>query len=101
VLSERASSVRREIDALPGRATRRVAGLSHAELRLLPFLATHLSFAEIGARLYVSRNTVKTQALSIYRRFGVSNRSNAVAEAERLGLIELTATCSGAVVDAG
>ena len=42
------------------------AGLTRAELRLLPLLATHLSFREIGARLYVSRNTVKTQAISVH-----------------------------------
>ena len=32
-----------------------------AELRLLTFLPTHLSFREIGARLFVSPNTVKTR----------------------------------------
>ena len=37
------------------------ATLTAAELRLLPFLTTHLSFQEIGERLYVSRNTVKTR----------------------------------------
>ena len=35
-------------------------------------MATHLSLAEIGERLYVSRNTIKTQAISIYRKLGVS-----------------------------
>ena len=34
------------------------------ELRLLPLLATHLHFLEIGQRLYVSNPTVKTQAIS-------------------------------------
>jgi LuxR family maltose regulon positive regulatory protein len=101
VLSDRASSLRAEVDALRERSNNHVAGLSHAELRLLPFLATHLSFAEIGARLYVSRNTIKTQALSIYRRFGVSNRSEAIAEADRLGLIDLTSVSSRALLHGG
>ena len=38
-----------------------------AELRLLPLLTTYLSMPEIAERLHVSRNTVKTQAISIYR----------------------------------
>jgi LuxR family maltose regulon positive regulatory protein len=62
--------------------------LTTAELRLLPYLRTHLSFPEIGERLYVSRHTVKTQAMSIYRKLGASTRSEAVASAEELGLLD-------------
>jgi LuxR family maltose regulon positive regulatory protein len=51
-------------------------------------LATHLSFREIGARFFLSRNTVKTQAISVYRKLGASSRSEAVAQATSLGLIE-------------
>src|SRR5262249_28679442 len=36
----------------------RPARLTSAELRLLPLLATHLSFREIGSMFFVSRNTV-------------------------------------------
>jgi LuxR family maltose regulon positive regulatory protein len=64
------------------------SGLTRAELRLLPLLSTHLSFREIGERLHVSRNTIKTQAISVYRKLGVSSRSEAVAVAEDLGLVE-------------
>src|SRR5690606_34389059 len=35
--------------------------LTPAELRLLPYLQTHLTIAEIGQRLYISRNTVSTE----------------------------------------
>ena len=63
-------------------------GLTPAELRLLPLLATHLSFREIAERTHVSPNTVKTQAISVYRKLGVSSRSEAVRIAEELGLIE-------------
>jgi len=62
-------------------------GLTKAELRLIPLLATHLSFREIGNRLFVSRNTVKTQAISVYRKLGVSSRSEAIERATEIGLL--------------
>jgi len=62
--------------------------LTTAELRLLHFLPTHLSFREIAGQLFVSTNTVKTQAQSIYRKLGVSSRAEAVACAEAAGLID-------------
>ena len=45
-----------------------VTTLTPAELRLLPLLPTHLSFPDIADRLFLSRHTVKTQAMSIYRK---------------------------------
>ena len=45
------------------------SSLTAAELRLLPLLSTHYSFREIGERLHVSPNTVKSQAMSVYRKF--------------------------------
>jgi LuxR family maltose regulon positive regulatory protein len=69
-----------------GRGTVGVSSLTTAELRLLPLLFTHLTFPEIGERLYVSRHTVKTQALSVYRKLGASTRSQAVQRAQQLGL---------------
>ncbi len=83
VLVERVASVGRDAVALP-EAERVPTGLTPAELRLLPLLATHLSFREIADDLHVSRNTVKTQAISIYRKFGVSGRSEAIAAAGAL-----------------
>jgi LuxR family maltose regulon positive regulatory protein len=65
------------------------AGLTGAELRLLPLLSTHLSFREIGEELFVSRNTIKTQAISVYRKLGVSSRSDAIDRAGVLGLLEM------------
>jgi LuxR family maltose regulon positive regulatory protein len=72
-----------QASALPGPAT-----LTTAELRILGFLPTHLSFREIAARLYVSANTVKTQAHAVYRKLDASSRSQAVARAAALGLLE-------------
>ncbi len=61
--------------------------LSSAELRVLPYLATHLSFTEIGAELYVSRSTIKSHAAAIYRKLRVASRSAAVDRAREVGLI--------------
>jgi LuxR family transcriptional regulator, maltose regulon positive regulatory protein len=61
--------------------------LTKAELRLLHHLPSHLSFREIGEQLFVSTNTVKTQAQAIYRKLGVSSRAEAVACARAAGLI--------------
>ena len=61
--------------------------LSPAELRLLHFLPTHLTFREIADDLFVSANTVKTQARSIYRKLGVSSRAEAVDCARAAGLL--------------
>ena len=63
------------------------APLSPAELRLLPYLQTHLTMSEIGQRLFVSRNTVATQVGSIYRKLGASSRSEAVEIATTMGLL--------------
>ena len=62
--------------------------LTTAELRTLQYLPTHLSQREIGERLYVTRNTVKTHTIAIYRKLEVSSRSAAVARGRELGLIE-------------
>jgi LuxR family transcriptional regulator, maltose regulon positive regulatory protein len=61
--------------------------LTPAELRLLPYLQTHLTFKQIGERLFVSRNTVGSHVGSIYRKLGVSSRSDAVQRAMTVGLL--------------
>jgi LuxR family maltose regulon positive regulatory protein len=63
------------------------SSLTVAELRLVPYLPTHLSLDEISKRLFVSRNTVKSQMGSVYRKLGVRSRSDAVARAQEIGLI--------------
>ena len=61
--------------------------LSPAELRLLPYLQTHLTIAEIAERLFVSRNTASSEVSSIYRKLGVSSRNEAVEQSTMLGLL--------------
>ena len=62
--------------------------LTPAEMRVLRYLPTHLSFAAIAQELFVSRSTVKTQAIAVYRKLGVSSRALAVAQANELGLLD-------------
>jgi len=62
--------------------------LTEAERRLLPYLATHLTFPEIASRLFISRNTVKSEAISLYRKLSASSRSEAIERAVDVGLLE-------------
>jgi LuxR family transcriptional regulator, maltose regulon positive regulatory protein len=64
-----------------------VSPLTPAELRLLPYLQTHLTIREIAERLFVSRNTVNSEVSSIYRKLGVSSRNGAVLQATTIGLL--------------
>ena len=64
------------------------SSLTSAELRVLPMLTTHLSLPEIGAELFLSPHTVKSQAISIYRKLGTCSRSRAVARSRELGLLD-------------
>ena len=66
----------------------RDALLTAAELRVVQYLPTNLSLADIATRLYVSRNTVKSHAASIYRKLGVGSRGEAVEVARQTGLID-------------
>ncbi len=61
--------------------------LTPAELRVVPYLPTHLSFQDIADRLTISRNTVKTHAMSIYSKLWASSRDEAVRRAVELGLL--------------
>jgi PAS domain S-box-containing protein len=56
-----------------------IQGLTRQELRVLEFLPTYLSTADIAARLHVSVNTLKTHLKVIYRKLGATSRSEAVA----------------------
>jgi LuxR family maltose regulon positive regulatory protein len=69
-------------------ATSGSSSLTTAELRVLHYLPTNLTLAEIGTRLYVSRYTIKTHCESIYRKLEVGSRSDAVEAARRIGLLE-------------
>ena len=62
--------------------------LTHQELSVLRLAAEGLTNADIGARLFLSRHTVKEYLSHATRKLGVHGRVAAVVEAERRGLLE-------------
>jgi LuxR family maltose regulon positive regulatory protein len=94
ILVAQAAELRRKLATPPAQSSGWVSTLTAAELRLLPLLTTHLSFREIAERLSVSKNTVKTQAISIYRKLDATSRSEAIARAVELGLVDEALTAS-------
>jgi ATP/maltotriose-dependent transcriptional regulator MalT len=59
--------------------------LSDRELAVLRLFPTDLTLREIGSQLFISYNTVKTHARSVYRKLGVSSREEAVTAARAAG----------------
>jgi LuxR family transcriptional regulator, maltose regulon positive regulatory protein len=86
ILPAEAAALRDKLAAM-GPGTVGASSLTTAELRLLPMLPTHLTFREMGERLHVSRHTIKTQAMSVYRKLGVSSRGEAIARVHEVGLL--------------
>jgi LuxR family transcriptional regulator, maltose regulon positive regulatory protein len=86
ILRDQAHQLRAQLDHLRGDLIG-MTSLTTAELRVFPLLATHLTFREMGQRLYVSQHTVKSQAMSIYRKLGVSTRSQAIQLVQEIGLL--------------
>jgi LuxR family maltose regulon positive regulatory protein len=86
ILRRQADELRAQLDAIRVEAIG-ASTLTAAELRLLQVLGTHHSFRAIGEQLYLSRHTVKSHAMSIYRKLGVSSRSEAIQRARELGLL--------------
>jgi LuxR family transcriptional regulator, maltose regulon positive regulatory protein len=88
-LTGEAADLRRVL-AAQGAAGR--SPLTPAELRLLPYLQTHLTASGIAERLFVSSHTVKAEVKSIYRKLGVSSRNEAVQKASAIGLLGASPT---------
>ncbi len=59
--------------------------LSPAELRVWELLTTRMTLSEIAAALFLSRETVKSHTVSIYRKLGVASRREAQDLAETWG----------------
>ena len=62
--------------------------LTERELEVLQHLSFGYSNREIGQRLFISADTVKTHLEHIYQKLGATDRTAAVAEAMRRRLIE-------------
>jgi LuxR family maltose regulon positive regulatory protein len=88
ILASQARQLRTQLAKQSGTGPPGASALTGAELRVLPLLATHLSYAEIAAELFLSPNTIKSQAYSLYRKLGASSRSQAVARSRELALLE-------------
>jgi LuxR family transcriptional regulator, maltose regulon positive regulatory protein len=88
VLRDWIDDARARADAFALDSPTGLPSLTMAELRVLRFLPSHLSFREIAERLEVSANTVKTQAHAVYLKLGASSRSAAVERACRVGLLD-------------
>ena len=87
-LAGEAKALRARLAKERGSGAAGASALTAAELRLLPMLSTHLSFPEIAGELFLSGNTIKSQAISIYRKLGAVSRSQAVTRSRELGLLE-------------
>jgi LuxR family transcriptional regulator, maltose regulon positive regulatory protein len=61
--------------------------LTERELEILAYLPGHSTTAELAKLCFVSVNTLKTHVMHIYRKLGVTGRSDAIARARELGLI--------------
>ncbi len=99
-LSEELRELNETIAGIPG-GTVGASSLTNAELRVLPYLASHLSFPEIGEALYISRHTVKSHAMAIYRKLGASSRSEAVDVARQDGLLGASSTLNPRITSSG
>jgi LuxR family transcriptional regulator, maltose regulon positive regulatory protein len=64
-----------------------VEPLSKREREVLKLVSAMLSTEEIGGRMYISANTVKTHLRSIYRKLSAAGRGEAVRRARELDLI--------------
>lgn len=76
------------IRAVNSRAFR--ATLTSRELEILSLLPTGLNGDELSQKLFIAPATLKTHLNAIYRKLQVRNRSGAVSEARRRGLIQQT-----------
>lgn len=63
-----------------------VADLTHRERVVLANLSEENTLEDIARRLFVTRNTVKSQVRSVYRKLGVSTRAEAVSLARSAGI---------------
>ncbi len=88
-LADEARALQARLAKERGPSAAGASALTGAELRLLPLLCTHLSLPEIAAQLFLSRNTIKSEAYSIYRKLGASSRSQAVSRSRDLGLLDI------------
>jgi len=69
------------------RRKRKELGITPREHEILGLIAEGLSNREIGERLFVSENTVKSLSSRLFDKLGVNRRVQAVQKGRELGLI--------------
>ncbi|MCL1872347.1 MAG: LuxR C-terminal-related transcriptional regulator [Promicromonosporaceae bacterium] len=65
---------------------RTTTSLTRREQVVLSNLTEDVTLEQIATKLFVTRNTVKSQVRSVYRKIGVSTRADAVAWARQAGI---------------
>ena len=86
VLDQAYQRARQRLDGLGARPGD-VEVLTAAEVRVLQYLPTHLSFPAMAQEMNLSPFTVKSQALSAYRKLGAHSRGEAIRRAREIGLL--------------
>ena len=84
-----AEEVGRELETSMERASggEALEAPSAAELEVLRLLVTDLSNREMGERLFLSPNTIRSHKRALYHKLGVHSRADAIARATALGLL--------------
>lgn len=72
----------------PPQAQPLIEPLSERELEVLALVAEGLSNREVGSRLHIAESTVKSHLNHVYGKLAVDNRTQAVAKARALNLID-------------
>lgn len=62
-------------------------GLTPREVSVLKLLAEGMSVREVGHRLFISVNTVKTHAKNINVKLGACRRTQAINSAKAMGIL--------------
>ena len=70
-------------------------GITPREHEILALIAAGLSNREIGEKLFVSENTVKTHSSRVFEKLGVNRRTQAVQKGQELGLIPGSGSTKG------
>ena len=73
---------------LSGSAKQSNGSLTRRERVVLSNLTEEVTLEQIASKLFFTRNTVKSQVRSVYRKLGVSTRAEAVEWAREAGLYQ-------------
>lgn len=85
-----AASMLDEVRRLDAAAADGEQVVSRREVEVLQLIADGCSTPEVAARLYISQKTVKNHLASIYAKLDARDRTQAVLQAVRMGIIRLS-----------